>query len=283
METVAIIGVGLIGGSFALAIRDAGFRGSILGVSSSRTLETALAMGVIDEPATLESAVGRADVVYLAQPILTIIETLGKLDGHVRPGALITDVGSTKSCIMRVAQEKIRRGIFVGGHPMAGKETRGVTEAEAGLFRGRPYVITPSNRAHLEDPLVMEFLDYVERIGANQVVLDAGEHDRMAAYVSHMPQMVSTALAAVLREYPEIAVIAGPAARELTRIAASPYDIWRDILVTNPAPIRAGLDAVIDKLKDLRDKLTSEEMKGEFANAGEGARMLRSRPESQNF
>ena len=280
METVAIFGVGLIGGSFALAIREAGFRGRILGVSSPRTVETALAMGVIDEPATLDSAAGRADVVYLAQPILAITDTLRGLDERVRPGTLITDVGSTKAYIMSVARQSIRRAVFVGGHPMAGKETRGVAEADAGLFRGRPYVLTPTDRTHLDLPLVLEFRTYLDRIGAKTVLLDADEHDRMAAYVSHMPQMVSTALASVLAEHPEIAVVAGPAARELTRIASSPYDIWRDILVTNHEQVRAAMDAVIDKLKDLREKLTSEEMRKEFTDAGAGARIMRGGSES---
>jgi prephenate dehydrogenase len=275
METVAIVGVGLIGGSFALAIREAGFRGAILGVSSPRTIEAALAKGVVDEGATLDGAVERADFIYVAQPIMTILDTIPKLNERVRPGALVTDAGSTKACIMRVAREQLRRAIFVGGHPMAGKETRGVAEAEAGLFRGRPYVLTPQQVSDLEKPPVVEFCSYLDRVGAKTVVLDAAEHDRMAAYISHAPQIVSTALAGVLGKHPEVAAVAGPAARDLTRIALSPYEIWRDILVTNEALVREALDAVIDKLKDLRDKLTTDEMRTEFANAAAGARMLR--------
>lgn len=275
METIAIVGVGLIGGSFALAIREAGFRGAILGVSSPQTLERALAMGVVDEAADLESAAARADLIYLAQPILAIIETIPKLARLVRPRALITDAGSTKACIMRVARENVRQGMFLGGHPMAGKETRGVGEAEAGLFRGRPYVLTPKSPADLDHPAVAEFRRYLAHIGATTVVLEPDEHDAMAAFISHMPQVVSTALAEVLGEHPETSLVAGPAARELTRIASSPYEIWRDILVTNQAPVREALNAMIDKLKDLRDKLTTAEMEQEFARAAAGARMLR--------
>ena len=125
MKNVAIVGVGLIGASFGLALRKAGFTGAIVGVSSARSIQEAVARGAIDRGASLEEAAGAADLIFLSQPICGIIETLGKLDALVKPGALITDAGSTKQAIMAAAARSIRRCAFVGGHPMAGKELRG--------------------------------------------------------------------------------------------------------------------------------------------------------------
>ena len=153
---IAIVGVGLIGGSFALALRQAGYSGKIIGVSSPATTRTALARGVIDEALPLAAAAAQADVIYLSQPIEKILETLDVIDPLVRPGTLITDAGSTKLAIIERAAAKIKRGRFVGGHPMAGKETRGVEAAEATLFRGRPYVLTSA------DP---ELEAWIEKIG----------------------------------------------------------------------------------------------------------------------
>jgi Prephenate dehydrogenase len=126
MQTVAIAGVGLIGGSFALALKQAGFHGRILGVSSPRTLDEAMRLGVIDEPATLEEAAARADLIYLAQPIRGILGTLTELGGRIRPGCLVTDAGSTKLQIVKHAVAHLPVSQFVGGHPMAGKESRGL-------------------------------------------------------------------------------------------------------------------------------------------------------------
>ena len=137
MQTVAIFGVGLIGGSFALALRRAGFKGEILGVSSGSTISEALRLGVIDRGVPLEEAALASDLVYLAQPIRQIIETLSLLSGRLKPGALVTDAGSTKVEIVKQGKRLLGPGQFLGGHPMAGKEVRGVAAAEAGLFQGR--------------------------------------------------------------------------------------------------------------------------------------------------
>src|SRR5437773_345034 len=152
MQTVAIVGVGLIGGSFGLALKKAGFTGKVLGVSSERTLTAAIERGAIDEAAALGDAAGRAGLIYLAQPIGRIVDTLRHLDAFVQPGTLITDAGSTKSAIVSAARMHIRRCQFLGGHPMAGKERRGVAEADADLFRDRAYVLTPEDPADLEAP-----------------------------------------------------------------------------------------------------------------------------------
>lgn len=265
MNSVAIVGVGLIGGSFALALRKAGFQGSILGVSSPGTLEKALARGVIDRGLPLAEAAAQADLLYLAQPIEQILETLGQLDPHVRPGALITDAGSTKTAICERAAS-IRQARFVGGHPMAGKESRGVESADADLFVGRPYVLTA------RDP---ELEKWIEAIGARLVILDPAEHDRLVALASHLPQVLSTALGVLLADRPEAMKVAGPGAVDMTRLAMSAYDIWHDIFSTNSASIDAALGEYIQRLETLRAQLRSPEMERAFDRAASAARSLR--------
>ena len=265
MKTVCIAGVGLIGGSFALALRKAGFTGRILGASSPETLRKARELGVIDEGMPLAEAAAQADLVYLAQPILKILETIDTIDAWVRPGTLITDAGSTKGAIAARAAEKIQRGRFVGGHPMAGKETRGVEGAEADLFIGRPYVLTARD-AELES--------WVEKIGARLAFLDAEEHDRLVAIASHVPQLASTALAALIGEE-DAGKVAGPGALDMTRLAMSSYEIWHDILATNAEAIDAALASYVERLHGLRQRLRSEEMRRSFEEAGRAARTLR--------
>jgi prephenate dehydrogenase len=266
VNSVSIVGVGLIGGSFALALRKAGFTGRIIGVSSQPALDAALARGVIDEALPLAQASAISDFIYLAQPIERILQTIDVIDEHARPGALITDAGSTKVAIVNRAASSIRRARFVGGHPMAGKESRGVEQADADLFRGRPYVLTTRD-ADLES--------WIERIGARLVVMSAEEHDRLVALTSHLPQLISTALASVIGSAPDAARVAGPAAVDLTRLALSPYDIWRDIFATNADSVDAALSAFIAKLEELRSALRSPEMERAFENAAAAAKALR--------
>jgi prephenate dehydrogenase len=263
---VSIVGVGLIGGSFSLALRKAGFKGKIIGVSSAETIRAALDGGVIDQALSLREAAAQSDLIYLAQPIDRILTTLDEVDPHVAPGTLITDAGSTKVAIVARAASSIRRGRFVGGHPMAGKQTRGVAEAEAGLFQGRPYVLT-SHDAALEA--------WIQRIGARVVILDAQEHDRLVALTSHLPQLISTALAASIAAEPGAARVTGPAAIDLTRLAMSPYEIWRDIFATNGPSIDAALGSFIARLQELRAKLQTLAIEKEFERAASAAKSLR--------
>jgi prephenate dehydrogenase len=258
VKTVAIVGVGLIGGSFALALRKAGFSGKIIGVSSPATVEKALSLGVIDQSMTLPEAAAAADLVYLSQPISQILNTLDVLQTE----ALVTDAGSTKAAICERGR-RLKR--FVGGHPMAGKESRGVEHADADLFRGRPYVLT-AREPRLES--------WIERFGARLVLLEPAEHDRQVAFVSHLPQLLSTTLAAVLAGKEQVA---GPAAADLTRLALSPYDIWRDIIATNAEPIEAALGAFIARLEEVRAQLRSSQLESLFSRASASARALRSK------
>ena len=278
MNTVSIVGVGLIGGSFALALRRAGFTGKIIGVSSPRTVEEALRLGVIGEARPLEEAAAASDLIYLAQPIFGIIDTIARLDSCVRPGALVTDAGSTKVKIVNAAKQHLKRAVFLGGHPMAGKESRGVGAAEAGLFANRTYVLTPEDTAELWEGPGLEFLGWVEKIGARPFALTPEQHDRAVALASHLPQLASTALAASLTERSADEAVestAGPGLSDMTRLALSPFDIWADILATNTAPIEEGLSRYIEKLEEFRRKLTDPDLARSFEAASEFARRVR--------
>lgn len=265
MNSVGIIGVGLIGGSFGLALRKAGFDGSIAGVSSARSIAEARERGAIDRGVDLEEAAASCDLLFLSQPISGILETIRRLGPMVRPGTLITDAGSTKRAIVDEAARSLPGGAFLGGHPMAGKELRGAAAADADLFRGRPWVLT----SDLDHP----FRKWIAAFGARELILDAAKHDRLVAWSSHLPQLASTALAAVLNDHaPDAAQVAGPGLIGSTRLALSSFDLWRDILETNQTEVSAALDAYIEKLRGLRSNF-----EGEFAKGSEFAHLLRRR------
>ncbi len=272
MERVAIVGVGLIGASFGLALRKAGFRGSIVGVSSERSIAAAVERGAIDRGVSLEEAALTSDLIFLAQPILGIIETIGKLNSAVRRDALVTDAGSTKSAITAAAKASLGNCAFVGGHPMAGKEQRGAEAADADLFRDRPWILTSSG----SHPVEVEFRGWIEKIGARIAVLDAEVHDRLVAWSSHLPQLASTALAAALNDrQPEAAAVAGPGLNDMTRHAMSSYDLWRDILGTNQREVVSALDAYIDELRNLRTRISEGVAEDEFTRGSAFAHRLR--------
>lgn len=269
MRTVAIVGVGLIGGSFGLALRKAGFEGTILGVSSQRSLDQARERGAINRGATLEEAAATSDLLFLSQPISGILRTLRGLDALVRRETLVTDAGSTKQAIVQEASRSLRRCTFLGGHPMAGKELRGAAAADADLFRGRPWILTSTP----DHPVATEFRKWIGLFGAREIILDPAQHDRLTAWSSHLPQLASTALASLLHDRaPDAASVAGPGLIDSTRLAISSFDLWRDILETNQTEIGAALDAYIEKLQSLRSDFETE-----FTKGSEFARSLRSK------
>jgi len=278
MQHVTIVGTGLIGASFGLALREAGFDGSITGVSSPRAISEAVAAGAIDRGAPLEEAVATADLVFLSQAIGRILDTLRHLDPLLRPGPLVTDAGSTKCEIVDLARRTITRGQFLGGHPMAGKEKRGAAAADAGLFRGRTWVLTPDDPAELETPAARDFIAWLHRFGARLVTLDCDRHDRLVSLTSHLPQLASTALAATLADQLPAGAgleVAGPGVLDMTRLALSSYDLWRDILATNSGHIDRALGFYIQKLEHLRENLRTRQLQEEFARGALIAAKLR--------
>lgn len=277
MKTAAIVGTGLIGASFGLALRKAGFDGEILGVSSERAIADAVAVGAIDRGVSLAEAASAADLILLSQTIGRITDTLRHLDGFVKPDALVTDAGSTKCEIVDAAMQHLTRCQFLGGHPMAGKESRGASHASADLFAGQTWVLTPVERGALDTPGARGFRQWLSRIGARVAVLDCEEHDRVVAFTSHLPQLASTALAAVLgRGLTEgQAAIAGSGLRDMSRLALSSYDLWRDILATNSERIDGALATYIQELEHIRENLRTRQLQEEFASAKEFAEKVR--------
>jgi prephenate dehydrogenase len=278
MQTITIVGTGLIGASFGLALRRAGFSGAILGVSSPPAIAEALAAGAIDRGLPLAEAVPQSDLVFLAQAIGRILDTIRRIDPLLGAGSLVTDAGSTKCEIVDTARQYIVRGQFLGGHPMAGKETRGAASADAELFRGRTWVLTPDDPAEIETPAALEFRQWLERIGARVTVLDCDEHDRVVALTSHLQQLASTALAATLEEHvqsPALLAVSGPGAIDMTRLALSSYDLWRDILATNSEHIERALGRYIQELEHMRENLRTRQLQEEFQRAAGLAARLR--------
>lgn len=283
IDTVAVVGVGLIGGSFALALRQAGFAGRILGVSSAATLETAVASHVIDAGASLEDAVAAADLVYLAAPVLATIDLFPRLKPLLRPHTLVTDAGSTKAQVVAAAQAAQMGAQFLGGHPMAGKESRGVTQAEASLFSGRPYVVTPQNPDDLANGLSAEFVDWLRRIGCRTMVMTPTEHDELVAWCSHLPQLVSIGLASTLADVlpkdrlQSLQLPVGPGLQSMTRLAESSFDLWADILETNKPAILEALERFESEITSLRAQLQDQSLVNTWTTASVTANRLRQR------
>ncbi len=269
-QRIAIIGLGLIGGSWALALRERGVAARRVGCDKPEVLERAVASGMIDDAcADPREAVRGADLIILATPVGTILDLLPQMKQAAGPRALVTDVGSTKRLICLKAREQFGdEPLFLGGHPLAGKERSGVENASAGLFRGARYVITPLLPNHLEDARVQAFLALVESVGARPFVTEASTHDRAVAFFSHLPQLVSSGLASTIadqsvEEFLPLDFAAG-GFRDVTRLAESPYGLWRDICLTNIENIQSALAALIDKLEDMKLHLSDRELERDF-------------------
>ncbi|MBV8855870.1 MAG: prephenate dehydrogenase/arogenate dehydrogenase family protein [Acidobacteria bacterium] len=260
-DRVTVVGCGLVGASFALALRRAGACGRVAGWDADPdVLHEAQRLGAIDEvdEAFDEGGVSQSDLFYLATPVGQIIEFLRAGGPHVKPGAVVTDVGSTKVEICRAAISQTEKSWrFVGGHPVAGSHLRGPSHARADLFEGAPYVLTPP--ADGSDPSALDAVaETLKLLGARVRLMPAGEHDRALARLSHLPQLVSCALSATADEAleaDELNALAGPGYRDMTRLAKSPWAVWQDILATNSGEVADALDALILKLSAARDGL----------------------------
>jgi prephenate dehydrogenase len=275
IRQITIIGTGLIGGSFALALKKRRFAGRIVGCDSVGVLERAHKCGAIDEGhANPSDAVRNSDVIFLATPVGAIVDLIGNLAPILPPTTLVTDVGSTKAQVLNEAKSAFGKNVsrrFLGGHPMAGKEQSGVDFADPDLFQGAAWFFTPVHGQNIYNGLGGEFLEWVEAIGARIGSLDADEHDKLCAWISHVPQFISTALAATLvDEYGDEAPLleaGGRALREMTRISASPYSMWRDIAITNKKNLQDALRKVEQRLAHIRENLHSKDLAIEFERA----------------
>ncbi len=272
IQQITIVGTGLMGGSFALAVKKCGFAGRIVGCDREPVLARAKATGVIDEGfADPVRAARGSQVVLLATPVGGILDLIERIGLTLVEGTLLTDVGSTKSEIAARAQAVFGADAatrFLPGHPMAGKERSGIDQADGDLFNNAVWLVTPLPGQDVEAGLSGEFLGLVRGLGARIVALDPARHDRLCAWISHLPQMLSTALAATvvdeLGDDPELLAIGGRALRETTRIASSPYSMWRDIALTNTQNIEEALARLEQRLAHIRENLRSPELKAEF-------------------
>ncbi|HET7209413.1 MAG TPA: prephenate dehydrogenase [Terriglobales bacterium] len=275
IRQITIIGTGLIGGSLALALKANRFRGRIVGCDRRPVLERAHKQGAIDSGFTNPvDAVRGSDVVVLATPVGGIIELIELLGRGLAARTLLTDVGSTKSLILARAETVFGRNAkkrFLGAHPMAGKEQGGFEFADARLFQQATWLVTPLPGQDLDDGLLGEYLRWIEAIGAKVAALDPVNHDHLCAWISHLPQMLSTALAGTLVDEfgPEAPLMAagGRALREMTRISASPYSMWRDIALTNKKNIAGALLALEQRLAHIRENLDTRQLASEFERA----------------
>lgn len=258
---VTIIGCGLIGASFALALRRSGSCESVLGWDiSPSVLDEAINLGVIDgvDTAWSHGTELESDLIYLAMPVGEIIRFLREHGKLVKPRAVITDAGGTKVEVCRVAREYLPEGArFVGGHPMAGSHLSGASHSSATLFEGATYVLTTCD-GESHDGALDQMKRVVEKIGARVSLMRADDHDRAVAWVSHLPQLLSSVLAATVNGHDEGSAflgLAGGGYNDMTRLAKSSWSVWRDIVATNAAPIAEALDAVVAQLAAVREEV----------------------------
>lgn len=273
---VAVLGTGLIGGSFALAMRATGSH--IIGYDKPEILEQARQAGAIDEgTGDIAVAVRAADLIYVALPVGAALDALPAIARNARAEALVTDVGGTKVRICEAATKVFQPGArFLGGHPMAGAENGGIAHARADLFRDAKYALIAEESD--SDSRVRNFAECVCGIGATPVWLDAETHDWAAAIISHLPQLTAIALAGVVKDETDETglplTMAGPGLRDALRLAGSPYEMWRDVCLTNEQNISRALERLINALEHLRSNLKTRELAHEFDGAREVYKIL---------
>jgi prephenate dehydrogenase len=270
---ITVIGTGLIGGSLSLAFKRKVPGVTVTGVDLPAVLDEAIEAGVIDRGVPVSetpAAVGSADLVFLCTPIREILRLLPEIALHAKPGTVVTDVGSTKRLIVETADRHfLGDRFFIGGHPMAGGEGRGPRMADALLFENAVYVFTPSRP--LPPDIMKELGNTIERIGAKILLLSPAMHDRVAAAVSHLPQMLAITLmnmvAAHQEDSPYFVKLAAGGFRDMTRIASSPYDMWESVIETNRPEILSFMDEFIRALEEMKRHMTGGSLKKQFQDS----------------
>ncbi len=260
---VAIIGLGLIGGSIGLALHQAKGAREITGYDLGKGIcDRARKTGAIDQPyAALADAVKGAELVILATPVGSMRALLQDMAPYLSPGAVVTDVASTKAQVISWAEEFLPTTVsFVGGHPMTGKEVSGVEAADASLFRNRIYCLTPTARTR--PAAINRVSSLVEMLGARVRFLEPAEHDGQVASVSHLPFVASIALVETITNGPawsDASLLAASGFRDMSRLAAGNPEMYRDICLTNSEAITHWLDAYIATLTQLRDRIAAHD------------------------
>jgi prephenate dehydrogenase len=274
-QKIGIVGLGLIGGSVALAAREIWPMSLVIGVDNKDVLETAMRLHAIDVAADDPVVLAEVDLVILAAPVRTNIELLRELDDHVHQPAVVTDTGSTKRAVVEAARALPPKFTFIGGHPLGGSAKGGLENARPDLFKGRPWLLTPSGDGGGE--AFEKLTAFVTALGAVPRSLDPIAHDRLLAFLSHLPQLTASALMQVVGDAvgPDGLALAGRGLADTTRLASSPAEIWRDIAATNADEIGPALDALIAMLEDLRRDLpTGDRLVDVFSSAAVWRRAL---------
>jgi prephenate dehydrogenase len=258
-EKIAILGLGLIGGSIALAARQAWPKALVIAVDRKDVLEQAMVRHAIDVAADEPYVISEADLVILAAPVKQNLELLGQLEDYIDGHALVTDVGSTKRAIVDAARSLPSRLTFIGGHPLGGAARGGFEYARPDLFTGRPWIFTPHTDAAGDS--IEKLFAFVTALGAMPRTMGPAEHDRLLAFLSHLPQMTVSALMDVVGSAAgQGLALSGRGLIDTTRLASSPAAMWQDIAATNGDHIRPALDALIARLVELRDGLDDPEV-----------------------
>jgi len=272
---VGIVGLGLIGGSIAIAARQLWPASLVIGVDNKDVLETAMRLHAIDVAADDPYVLAEADLVILAAPVRQNIELLAALDENVTQPAVITDVGSTKRAIVDAARELPPRFTFIGGHPLGGAAKGGLENARPDLFTGRPWLLTPTRD---NGEAIEKLTAFVKALGADPRVVDVATHDRLLAFLSHLPQLTASALMHVVGNAvgAQGLGLSGKGLADTTRLASSPPEIWRDIAATNADEIGPALDELIRVLQDLRRDLPQgDKLADVFTDAADWRRTLK--------
>jgi prephenate dehydrogenase len=274
-ERIAIVGCGLIGGSLALAIRERWPEAVVIAIDSAPIVEAAVRMSAAAAVGTDLTAADGSDLIVLAAPVRQNIEMLRRMGERVHGGALVTDVGSTKREVVDAAAQLPDRLRFVGGHPLAGAAAGGLDAARADLFRDRPWILTPTPNSAAAD--VQRLCALVSALGAKPTTMDAGRHDHLMAYISHLPQLVVSAMMEVVGEEagPSGLGLAGSGLRDTTRLASSPANTWRDVTATNAEALSEAIDKLRDALGILKaDLAQGNELERVFSAARDWKRVL---------
>ena len=261
---IAIIGLGLIGGSIAFAARRTWPSTHVLGIDRQAVLREGLSRRAIDAAADDLSAIADADLIVLAAPVRQNVGLLRHVAAHASPSAVVTDVGGTKRTIVAAAAALPQPLTFVGGHPLGGGARGGFEFATGSLFTRRPWIFTPPDGE--PPPAIRDALErlstFVTGLGALPTTMSAADHDRLLALISHLPQLATTALMELVGT-----TVAGKGLRlagqglvDTTRLASSPADVWRDICLTNADEIGRALDLLIERLSELRSDLHRTEV-----------------------
>ena len=282
-KRVAIVGVGLIGGSLGKAAKEKGLFGEVVGIGrNENNLKKARQLGIVDKFTTdLKEGVHQAELVILATPVGAIVDLIAAMTPHLRPNTIITDVGSVKKKIVREAEKILPSSLyFVGGHPIAGKETSGSESAFSHLFEGAKYIVTPTSRTNVDARERIEKL--WEGVGCKIVSMDCDHHDKIFAAVSHLPHLIAYCLLNSLMDMKDftenIFTYSAGGLKDFTRIALSPPAMWKDIVIMNKDNVLNTItyfQSSLENLKMIIENEDQEEIFSQFQRSKETRKLMR--------